>query len=193
MVSFVTLVIPTLALLPHALGNLIYTPVHVVQCVAHDLTWTGVPPFILDVWPGCDSDSDSADPLYTYHTNSTKATWTVNVKAGHTFMLSVTDAKGKEAYTDDVLVKQSNITSCLGKPAVFIVPNSSPPVSPPVSSSLPAGPPGNVEASPTSTTTKASAKPGGALGNGGARSAFSPRVDVSALVLLASILAGCVY
>jgi len=182
----------------------------VAQCNTFQLNFSGTAPFTVSVWNGCDEDSTATDALADYHTNSTSASWKVNVAQGKSVMFGVTDATGNYAWTDDYTVATSSDASCVGVSPSFDTTNGG------STTSTTAGNPGfssipTTQAVPTTSTTAlvgnaggdpeatnspapsttASLGAGGALG--GALSNFAPRVELAGLVVLGSSIAAMLF
>jgi len=103
------------------------TPEGLTQCKPYNLTWSGgVEPFTLYVYPGCNTDATTDTPLHEWkNINGHWAKWTVNLAAGKDIQLVLVDAKGDEAYTDDVTIDNSTTTSCLKQNTTILFPPNS--------------------------------------------------------------------
>ncbi|CCO31731.1 hypothetical protein RSOLAG1IB_01747 [Rhizoctonia solani AG-1 IB] len=90
------------------------TPAELTQCGTIEIKWSGKNvPFIFSVLPSCESNSE--DPLMEFTgINGTSYKWTVNLPASTgAIAFAITDNKGNEAYTDEVVIKKSDDVSCL--------------------------------------------------------------------------------
>ncbi|CAE6425602.1 unnamed protein product [Rhizoctonia solani] len=95
-------------------GLSVDTPAELTQCGTVEIKWSGKKsPFILSVLPSCESDSE--DPLLEFTgLSGTSYKWTVNLPSSTgSIAFAITDGDGNEAYSEEVVIKQSDNTACL--------------------------------------------------------------------------------
>lgn len=106
--SFVALAVATAAVL----GQQINTPASLTVCQPTLLSWSGgQAPYFLSVIPGGQA---SAAPLKDFDQQSdTSETWTVDIPAGTSITLKLTDSTGNTVYSSPVTISEGSSTSCL--------------------------------------------------------------------------------
>ncbi|KZT55234.1 hypothetical protein CALCODRAFT_518847 [Calocera cornea HHB12733] len=91
---------------------LVLTPAAVVTCQDTLLAWGGgQAPFYVSIIPG---GQVSAQPIESFPaTSASNIDWLVNLAAGTSISIQVTDAAGWIAYSSPVTVQAGTSTSCL--------------------------------------------------------------------------------
>lgn len=90
----------------------VQTPASLIQCEPALLAWSGGQgPYFIAAIPG--GQSAAAALMNFGQHNGTSLTWTVNVTAGTSVSLKITDATGATNYDQAVTVQAGSDTSCL--------------------------------------------------------------------------------
>ncbi|WWC61818.1 uncharacterized protein I303_104403 [Kwoniella dejecticola CBS 10117] len=90
----------------------ISTPASLIQCQPALLSWTGgTAPYYLAVIPGGQPSAAALQDLGEQQGNS--LTWTVNVAAGQSITLKVTDSTGVVNYNQAVTIQEGSSSACL--------------------------------------------------------------------------------
>ncbi|BEJ11857.1 hypothetical protein CspHIS471_0203170 [Cutaneotrichosporon sp. HIS471] len=108
--------IALLALAGIANALTMHTPASLVQCQPIKLSWeAGVPPFYLSIVPG---GQTSASPLVTFpKMDASSQTWMVNLAAGTSVTVMVTDNTGETSATSPVTVMAGSNADCMNAPS----------------------------------------------------------------------------
>ncbi|GAA6020565.1 hypothetical protein JCM10207_008670 [Rhodosporidiobolus poonsookiae] len=93
----------------------INTPTALYTCQPYQLSWSGTAPFYVRVLEG-GSTSNVLETLQS-GVSTTSYTWNVNLAAGTSVTLGLTDASGTPAYTAQVTISDGGDTSCVGSSA----------------------------------------------------------------------------
>lgn len=94
-------------------GPVIDTPSSLVQCQPVALTFhDGTAPYFISVLPG---GQPSAEALIRFPEQASAGTftWTVNLPAGTSVSLAITDSTGAQNFAQQVTIQQGNSDSCL--------------------------------------------------------------------------------
>ncbi|KAK4330705.1 hypothetical protein RTBOTA2_006375 [Rhodotorula toruloides] len=112
----VAYVASALALAGLASAQTINTPTALYTCEPYQLSWAGgSAPYYVRVLQG-GTTSDVIETLVSAQ-SVTSYTWNVNVPAGSSVTIGLTDSTGQSAYTAQVTVQAGSSTSCVGQSA----------------------------------------------------------------------------
>lgn len=107
--SFVALAVAATAVL----GQQINTPASLVTCQPTLLSWTGgQAPYFLSIIPGGQASAAALKDLGTQNDN--QETWTVDLAAGTSITVKLTDSTGNTVYSSPVTIGEGSSTSCVG-------------------------------------------------------------------------------
>ncbi|KAG0659587.1 hypothetical protein C6P46_005078 [Rhodotorula mucilaginosa] len=105
-----------LALATAVSAQTINTPTALYTCEPYQIVWSGgAPPYYLRVLEG-GTTSNVIETLVSAQ-DVTSYTWNVNVAAGTSVTLGLTDSTGTSAYAAQVTVQEGSSTSCVGQAA----------------------------------------------------------------------------
>ncbi|KWU42898.1 hypothetical protein RHOSPDRAFT_20390 [Rhodotorula sp. JG-1b] len=105
-----------LALATAVSAQTINTPTALYTCEPYQIVWSGgAPPYYLRVLEG-GTTSNVIETLVSAQ-DVTSYTWNVNVAAGQSVTLGLTDSTGTSAYAAQVTVQEGSSTSCVGQAA----------------------------------------------------------------------------
>lgn len=111
--SFVALAVAATAVL----GQKINTPASLVTCQPTLLSWTGgQAPYFLSIIPGGQASAAALKDLGQQTDN--QETWTVDLAAGTSITVKLTDSTGNTVYSSPVTIGEGSSTSCIGAAAV---------------------------------------------------------------------------
>ncbi|WVR06408.1 hypothetical protein IAU60_003439 [Kwoniella sp. DSM 27419] len=89
------------------------TPASLVQCQPAQLSWSGgKAPYIVAIIPGGQA-SAAAIATVDDQAQGTSETWTVNIPAGQSVSIKLTDADGKIQYSSPLDVQSGSSSACL--------------------------------------------------------------------------------
>ncbi|WVF66007.1 hypothetical protein IAT40_000745 [Kwoniella sp. CBS 6097] len=105
------------ALVGQAFALTINTPASLVECQPASITFSdGTAPYILAVIPGGQSSAAALATIGDSITSS-PVTWTVNLAAGTSITLKLTDATGAIQYSSPITIQAGSSQSCLNSSA----------------------------------------------------------------------------
>ncbi|GAA5887229.1 hypothetical protein JCM6882_002456 [Rhodosporidiobolus microsporus] len=93
----------------------INTPTALYECQPYLVTWSGgSAPYYIRVLPGGQLSGQTLTTIGDFPTSATSSSWTVNIAAGTSITLTITDSTGVTAASAPVTVGQGD-SSCIGQ------------------------------------------------------------------------------